>query len=105
MMKRYLWSLIIAAMIMLPVGFVNYYIYPSAEHIPANQRTAAQVLSIQQRLASFITITIIEMGIFFIIGFQITDRYFTLHPDRQTLFDIFKLRHPDIDDKYLNQDK
>lgn len=75
---------------MIPVGIINYSLYPNAEHIPEAQRTVAQQIALDQRNASFVTLTIVEMSIFWIIGFLISNEYFRQYPLSKSLLDHHK---------------
>lgn len=88
MLRRLLWSSIIATAIMIPVMLINYAVYPSAENIPEATRTVAQQLAVQQRNATFFNLTFIDGLLSFGVGFQISSEFFRANPAKTSLIDL-----------------
>lgn len=87
---------------MFPLMIVNYVLYPPFGEI--NEKlTGNQALALQQRNSSIFSLAVIQMQVSFIIGFLVSDRYFRLNPSKKTMFDLYKIRHPDMDLKYLEE--
>ena len=65
---------------------INFLLYPSAEGIPEAQRTIAQQIAVQQRNASFFTLSLIEGMLAWLIGFVVSNEWFRQHPTANVLF-------------------
>ena len=103
MYRRLIWSTIIASGIMAIIMPLNLFFYPSAESIPEAVRTVAQQIAVQQRNASFFTLTIVEGMLAWLIGFQVSNEWFRQHPTSRYLFRIHR-ELTGIPEKYYKVD-
>lgn len=72
---------------MIPIMFVNYAVYPTAENIPEAQRTVAQQIAVQQRNATFFNLTFIDGLLSWGVGFQVCSEFFRANPLKRSLID------------------
>lgn len=87
MLRRLIWSSIIATAIMIPVMYINFALYPNADDIPEARRTVAQQIAVQQRNATFFNLTFIDGMLAWGVGFMVSNEYFRANPLRRSLID------------------
>lgn len=88
MLRRLVWSTIIATGIMIPIMLVNFMVYPTAENIPEATRTVAQQLAVQQRNATFFNLTFIDGLLSWGVGFQVSSEFFRANPSAKSIIDL-----------------
>ena len=101
--RRLIWSSIIASGMMAIIMPLNLLFYPNAEGIPEAARTVAQQIAVQQRNASFFTLTLVEGMLSWLIGFVVSNEWFRQHPTSRYLFRIHR-ELTGIPEKYYKVD-